>query len=125
MFLKHEYHLLNVQYRMHPSISYFPNKEFYESRISDAPTVKERSYRKQFLHGSIYGPYSFVNVPYGKEEFDQNHSSRNMVEVAVVCEVVASLFRGKLLLSFETPYRYQVFAWIPDQQVGKFLISDF
>lgn len=80
---------------MHPSISFFPNKEFYENQISDAPNVKDRSYEKQFLQGSMYGPYSFVNVAYGKEEFE-NHSSRNMVEVAVVSEVVTSLFKGKL-----------------------------
>lgn len=101
MLLKHEYHLLNFQYRMHPSISLFPNKEFYENKIYDAPNVEERSYRKQFLHGSIYGPYSFINVQYGKEEVDQNHSSRNMVEVAVVREIVTSLFKGNLLQSFE------------------------
>lgn len=69
--------------------------------ILDAPNVKERSYKRHFLKGNMYGPYSFVNVAHGIEEFE-NHSSRNMVEVAVVVEVVTSLFKGKLLPSFET-----------------------
>ncbi|KAF6174660.1 hypothetical protein GIB67_006312 [Kingdonia uniflora] len=87
-------HLLNIQYRMHPSISIFPNSEFYDKQISDAPNVKDSSYERNFLQGKIYGPYSFVNVPHGKEEFGDGHSLKNMVEVAVVSEIVASLYEG-------------------------------
>jgi senataxin len=47
--LGHQKHLLDVQYRMHPSISLFPNREFYDKQISDAPNVKERNYEKRFL----------------------------------------------------------------------------
>lgn len=125
--LKHEYHLLNIQYRMHPSISSFPNKEFYENQISDAPNVKDRSYEKQFLQGSMYGPYSFVNVAYGKEEFE-NHSSRNMVEVAVVSEVVTSLFKEsvskkqKVSVGVISPYKAQVIAI--QEKLGKIYNTD-
>ncbi|CBI22563.3 unnamed protein product, partial [Vitis vinifera] len=125
--LKHEYHLLNIQYRMHPSISFFPNKEFYENQISDAPNVKDRSYEKQFLQGSMYGPYSFVNVAYGKEEFE-NHSSRNMVEVAVVSEVVTSLFKEsvskkqKVSVGVISPYKAQVIAI--QEKLGKIYNTD-
>ncbi|WRX14404.1 DNA2/NAM7 helicase [Theobroma cacao] len=37
--LGHSKHLLNIQYRMHPSISCFPNASFYYNRILDAPCV--------------------------------------------------------------------------------------
>ena len=90
-------HLLNIQYRMHPSISLFPNQEFYDNKISDALNVKLRSYKRCFLQGDMYGSYSFINLTYGKEERGNSHSSRNMVEVAAVSEIVAKLFRGKLL----------------------------
>jgi superfamily I DNA and/or RNA helicase len=83
-----------MQYRMHPSISLFPNKEFYGGLIQDASTVKERNYQKLFLQGNMYGPYSFINVASGKEEFNNGGSKKNLVEVAVVSEVVASLFKG-------------------------------
>ncbi|GLT68637.1 hypothetical protein SLA2020_408480 [Shorea laevis] len=107
-------HLLNIQYRMHPSISLFPNREFYNNKIVDAPTVKDRSYVKHFLGGNMYGPYSFINVTCGKEQFDNGHSPKNMVEVAVVCEIVANLFKEftlkeqKLSVGVISPYNAQV-----------------
>lgn len=95
--LGHRKHLLNLQYRMHPSISLFPNQEFYNNKISDAPNVKERSYKRCFLQGDMYGSYSFINVAYGNEEQSNSHSTRNMVEVVAVSEIVAKLFKGMLL----------------------------
>ncbi|WRX13993.1 DNA2/NAM7 helicase-like, partial [Theobroma cacao] len=35
--LGHSKHLMNIQYRMHPSISCFPNARFYSNQILDAP----------------------------------------------------------------------------------------
>ncbi|CAL2229702.1 unnamed protein product [Prunus armeniaca] len=93
LLLGHERHLLNVQYRMHPSISSFPKREFYNNRILDGPNVKQGSYEKRFLSGKMYGCYSFIHVANGQEEFDCGHSRKNMVEVAVVCEIVAGLYR--------------------------------
>ncbi|KAF9624453.1 hypothetical protein IFM89_011461 [Coptis chinensis] len=89
-----EKHLLNIQYRMHPSISLFPNSEFYAKQISDAPNVKDERYKKNLLQGKMYGSYSFINVSFGKDEFDDGHSRRNMAEVAVVSEIVAKLYQG-------------------------------
>ncbi|KAK2979221.1 hypothetical protein RJ640_009619, partial [Escallonia rubra] len=112
--LGHERHLLNVQYRMHPSISLFPNKEFYDQNISDGPNVKERTYQRHLLKGNMYGSYSFINVSNGKEEFDNSHSTKNMVEVAVVAEIVAMLFKEsvakkqKLSVGCISPYKAQV-----------------
>lgn len=92
----HEKHLLNVQYRMHPSISLFPKKEFYDNRILDGPNVNAVSYEKCFLEGRMFGSYSFINIADGKEEFYRGHSSRNMVEVAVVYHIVLGLYKGWL-----------------------------
>lgn len=86
---------------MHPSISLFPNFEFYEGDIIDAPKVKEATYNRRFLHENMYGPFSFINVASTVpelEEFSKNHSSKNMVEVAVVSQIIASLFQGMVLL---------------------------
>jgi senataxin len=92
--LEHKKHLLNTQYRMHPSISLFPNKEFYDRRIQDSSIVKKRNYQKQFLQGKMYGPYSFINVAAGKEQSNYGRSKKNLVEAAVVSTIVASLFKG-------------------------------
>lgn len=95
--LGHPKHLLNVQYRMHPAISRFPNREFYGKQILDGPNVKERTYEKRFLNGNMYGPFSFINVTHWKEDQDNGFSRKNMLEVAVVAEIVASLFKGTYL----------------------------
>lgn len=90
-----------MQYRMHPSISSFPNAKFYNKKIVDGPNVKDPNYTRHYLSGRMYGSYSFINVAIGKEVFDR-HSPKNMVEVAVVLQLVRSLFEGILFIPLNT-----------------------
>jgi senataxin len=93
--LGHPNHFLNIQYRMHPAISCFPNSCFYLNQILDAPNVIAKNYRKQYLPGQMFGPYSFINIIGGTEEFDDaGRSRKNMVEVAVVMKIIRNCFRG-------------------------------
>jgi hypothetical protein len=93
--LGHSKHLLNIQYRMHPSISFFPNSKFYHKQILDSPNVKRRGHKKHYLSGPMFGPYSFINVVGGREEKDDvGRSRRNMVEVAVVMKIMLNLYKG-------------------------------
>ncbi|PIN12997.1 RNA helicase [Handroanthus impetiginosus] len=115
--LGHSKHLLNLQYRMHPSISRFPNSNFYHNQILDAPNVQSESYKRQYLEGTMFGPYSFINIHGGKEELDDvEHSRRNLVEVAVVVKLVQKLFKAwngskeKLSIGLVSPYAAQVVA---------------
>ncbi|WVZ86864.1 hypothetical protein U9M48_033583 [Paspalum notatum var. saurae] len=110
--LGHEKHLLNVQYRMHPSISSFPNISFYDGKISDAPSVMQREHQKQYLSGSLFGPYSFVNIEEGREKFDElGHSRKNLVEVVVIEEILHNLRKGmKVTIGVICPYTAQVLA---------------
>ncbi|PWA76709.1 Reverse transcriptase, RNA-dependent DNA polymerase [Artemisia annua] len=108
-------HLLNVQYRMHPSISVFPNRMFYHNQIQDAPNVLSISHEKTYLSGPMFGSYSFINVVVGREEKDDNgRSRRNMVEVAIVLKIVQNLYKAwkdsKLTLTIGviSPYVAQV-----------------
>ncbi|XP_039773664.1 uncharacterized protein LOC120641559 isoform X4 [Panicum virgatum] len=90
--LGHEKHLLNMQYRMHPSISIFPNLSFYGGKISDAPNVREGEHEKKYLPDSMFGPYSFVNIEEGREEFDDlGRSRKNLIEVVVIEEILRNL----------------------------------
>lgn len=81
---------------MHPSISLFPNKEFYGRQIKDGPNVKAQSYQKRFLDGQMYGPYSFIDISYGKEQLNDKYSSKNVVEVYVIAEIIANLHKSML-----------------------------
>ncbi|XP_052204545.1 uncharacterized protein LOC127809631 isoform X2 [Diospyros lotus] len=113
----HSKHLLNIQYRMHPSISLFPNAKFYLNQIMDAPHVQSKSYEKQYLPGPMFGPYSFINVIGGREEVDDDgRSRRNMVEVAIVVKIVQHLYTAwrisgnTLSIGVVSPYAAQVVA---------------
>nr|GMC52179.1 hypothetical protein DM860_005746 [Ipomoea batatas]GMC52180.1 hypothetical protein DM860_005746 [Ipomoea batatas]GME21247.1 hypothetical protein DM860_005746 [Ipomoea batatas]GME21248.1 hypothetical protein DM860_005746 [Ipomoea batatas] len=92
--LGHSKLLLNVQYRMHPAIGHFPNLSFYHMQVLDAPNVRSKAYERQYLQGNMFGPYSFISVPSGKEESDDfGHSKRNMVEVALVIKILQNLYK--------------------------------
>ncbi|KAL7104166.1 hypothetical protein ACP275_08G227200 [Erythranthe tilingii] len=85
-------------------------------RISDGPNVKERAYGKRFLEEKIYGSFSFINITNGKEEFDNRHSRRNIVEVSAVAEIVAKLYKEcmkskkRVRVGCISPYKAQVVA---------------
>ncbi|KAF8052886.1 hypothetical protein N665_1494s0001 [Sinapis alba] len=114
--LKHKKYLLNIQYRMHRSISIFPNREFYGMQIQDAPTVKQRNYTKQYLPGKMYGPYSFINIANGEEQYGEGRSLKNNVEVAVVSDIIANLLqvsertKTRISVGVISPYKAQVLA---------------
>ncbi|KAG7986340.1 hypothetical protein I3843_03G074500 [Carya illinoinensis] len=109
-------HLIDVQYRMHPSISLFPNREFYDNQISDGPTVQQSCYEKRFFQGNMYGSYAFISIAQGKEEHGGGFSYKNMVEAAVVSEIVSNLFKqyvhtkNEVSIGVISPYKAQVHA---------------
>ncbi|GAB2286430.1 hypothetical protein Dimus_020837, partial [Dionaea muscipula] len=121
--LGHKKHLLNVQYRMHPSISHFPNKEFYGSQILDGRNVKESSYNRRFLPETMFGSYSFINISKGEDDFYKGHSPRNLAEVAVIADILNRLHkesvvsRQKISVGVISPYKGQVFAI--EEKLGK------
>ncbi|KAK3421368.1 hypothetical protein EUGRSUZ_G02020 [Eucalyptus grandis] len=109
--------LLNIQYRMHPSISLFPTSKFYQNQILDGPNVKSKSYRKSHLPWPMFGPYSFINIPDGQEQIgDDGCSLRNPVEVEVISRIVRNLYRAwdgseeHLTVGVISPYAAQVAA---------------
>ncbi|CAH8339053.1 unnamed protein product [Eruca vesicaria subsp. sativa] len=116
VFLGQKKQLLDMQYRMHPCISIFPNREFYGMKILDAPSVRVRSYEKKFLPEKMYAPYSFINIARGREKFGDGHSLINLVEVSVVSEIVSKLYsvsrkaRRPISVGVISPYKAQVFA---------------
>ncbi|KAK2635965.1 hypothetical protein Ddye_030757 [Dipteronia dyeriana] len=128
--LGHPKHLLSIQYRMHPSISFFPNLQFYQNQILDGPNVKSKSYEKHYLPGPMFGTYSFINILGGREEFDDaGHSRKNMVEVAVVLKILLKLYKAwigsnkMLSIGVVSPYSAQVLA-IKNRLEDKYESSD-
>ena len=80
---------------MHPEISRFPVSKFYGGEIHDGPNVISKSYKRHFLRGNMFGPYSFINVHGGRETTEEHgSSSKNTIEIAVVSLIVERLFQG-------------------------------
>jgi superfamily I DNA and/or RNA helicase len=80
---------------MHPSISLFPNLNFYNKQILDSPNVKRKCHEKHYLSWPMFGPYSFINIAGGREEKDEvGRSWRNMVEAVVVMKILLKLYKG-------------------------------
>ncbi|KAM6546583.1 hypothetical protein CsatB_027319 [Cannabis sativa] len=104
-------HLLNRQYRMHRSISAFPNSKFYNDKIINEDRVE----RQDYLSGPMFGPYSFINVTVGREEKeDDGQRQKNMIQVAVILKILQKLFKAwvetkeKLNIGVVCPYTAQI-----------------
>jgi superfamily I DNA and/or RNA helicase len=92
--LQHGYrHMLNIQYRMKPTISHFPNSQFYEGKVKDGPNVMSPAYGNSLHNAAAFGPYAFLDCRHGVE-VDQQKSWKNPKEVEVVRTLVTALGKG-------------------------------
>ena len=105
-------HLLDTQYRMHPEISFFPSRAFYDGKLLNGPQMV--SLRTQPWHQSaILGPYRFFDVQ-GIHRTVSGHSLVNFGEVEVALKLFDRLvtdckgydFRNKI--GIITPYKSQL-----------------
>ncbi|KAI3913131.1 hypothetical protein MKW98_007147 [Papaver atlanticum] len=92
--------LLNMQYRMHPEISSFPNRKFYKDQIIDAPSVLLENSQHNYLPGPMFD--------------EAGHGMKNMVEVAVVVAILRNLYKAwegsmrSLTIGIISPYAAQI-----------------
>jgi len=104
-----KYCFLDIQFRMHPQISEFPNRRFYDRMIGDAEELDgKRKIKAQNIDSDSH--MIFYDVPDGVEE-KVHHSYQNVKE----CEFVINILKSFSLLSnidpndigVITPYRAQ------------------
>ncbi|GAB0137064.1 hypothetical protein EsDP_00005347 [Epichloe bromicola] len=107
-------HLLDMQYRMHPEISQFPSKEFYEGQLQDGQDMFKL--RHQPWHNSaLLGPYRFFDVEGVQAKGRKGQSLVNTRELDVAMEMYDRFSReyrqcdltGKI--GIITPYKAQLF----------------
>lgn len=53
--------VLDTQYRMHPAIAVFPSREFYASKLLDAPGMAQRMAAPWHKFAGL-GPLAFYDV---------------------------------------------------------------
>lgn len=103
--------MLNVQYRMHPSISEFSNLIFYGNSIIDGVTDLQRKYygTKSFWP-DLTKPNFFYNVIGSEEQSATGKSYLNREEAKTVEIIVTSLLRANIKsidIGIITPYQGQ------------------
>lgn len=87
--------LLSVQYRMHPDISVFPNRYFYDGRLTDGPQLAVLNTRPWHQAREL-GPYRFFDIP-GQEQNQLRRygspgtSKLNELEAESVMSLIAHL----------------------------------
>ncbi|MCJ1476050.1 DEAD-box type RNA helicase [Lambiella insularis] len=75
-------HLLDTQYRMHPEISMFPSRTFYDARLLDGPgmaALRTRPWHKS----QLLSPYRFFDVQGTQQNAPSGHSLINVAEIEV------------------------------------------
>jgi len=102
---------LEVQYRMHPDISYYPRNCFYGGRLRDGITAEDRSMVGRKVASLFQGkPLLFVHIE-GKEDYYNNTTSRwNRKEAETTISVLERLHSLDVPLSsigLVTPYEGQ------------------
>jgi hypothetical protein len=102
-------HMLQTQYRMHPTISAFPNQHFYRGLLQDADEIQRKwdphtSERKGSLYhnrmhqhpSKCFGPLTFFAADWGKESRESSEMSvKNTDEaiiIAEICDVLVKQF---------------------------------
>jgi len=88
---QHKVNLLQVQYRMHPSISSFPSEHFYEGCVGNAldEIEFEKKYHAPWSRLPCFAPVAFFDV---KGEHQESHSSLvNEAEADFVIQFFATL----------------------------------
>lgn len=105
-------HLLDTQYRMHPEISSFPSRQFYDGKLVDGSGL-ENLRRKPWHSSQLLGPYRFFDVK-GVSSRGGAHSLVNHDEIRVALQLYERLridypsydIRGKV--GIITPYKGQL-----------------
>ncbi|KAA8908494.1 hypothetical protein TRICI_004769 [Trichomonascus ciferrii] len=83
-------HMLNMQFRMHPAISKFPSKEFYQGKLLDGPRMAELTARP--WHSKLFPPYKFFDVRGGQhKQAKETRSLFNRREAEIALEIFSNL----------------------------------
>jgi len=102
---------LQVQYRMHPTLSEFPSNNFYEGTLQNGVTVNERQLTGIDFPWPVPNRPMFFYVQMGQEEISASGTSYlNRTEAANVEKIVTTFLRSGVIpsqIGVITPYEGQ------------------
>ncbi|XP_078446418.1 RNA helicase [Wolffia australiana] len=102
---------LQVQYRMHPSLSEFPSNSFYEGTLQNGVTINERQSTGIDFPWPVPNRPMFFYVQMGQEEISASGTSYlNRTEAANVEKIVTTFLKSGVVpsqIGVVTPYEGQ------------------
>ena len=111
----HPQFTITIQYRMHPHISFFPSRYFYNGQLEDCASIKAGSHHVPWLHRDPrFPPYAVYNIPSSRESRQRDSQSCcNHTEAQICMTLVLTLLRThpeacQLSIGIITPYRDQL-----------------
>lgn len=105
-------YMLRTQYRMHPEISAFPSKQFYDGKLKTHDSMKDRAvpdHLKPFEKVMNGRRLLFIDLPKSKQQTDRNLSKYNNLEAATtvgLTELLKDALKHKSV-GVVTPYKSQ------------------
>lgn len=104
--------MLEIQYRMHPTIAHFPSKTFYGGKLRNGVSTEDRQPPSGFDWPCSQKPVAFVNMPDRCLERSKSSSKFNDSEAEAVSRLIRDLLNGGDVscsqIGVVTPYRAQV-----------------
>ena len=107
------HYLLTKQYRMHEKIVEFPSKTFYENKIENGVSIKERTnkiFNNNFNWFNKNIPLLFIHVE-GEEKTCDGKSRLNEKEAEIVCYIIEKIIKNCKIktknIGIITPYTAQ------------------
>jgi hypothetical protein len=98
--------MLNIQYRMHPAISAWPSRRYYNGALRDGTSSRPQPADfPSWMH-----PCAFYNIDSSDEDNSQGSSFKNEVEASYLAAVVTKLRQhsANSTIGIITPYAAQV-----------------
>lgn len=108
-----EVYLLDTQYRMHPQISLFPSRTFYDGLLKDGQGMaglRERPWHRS----ALLAPYRFFDVAGQHQAAPKGHSLLNLAEIDVAMALYHRLisdfpnYDWTAKIGIITPYKSQL-----------------
>lgn len=104
--------MLNVQYRMHPSIALFPSCQFYDGKLTNGVSEDKRRAPTGFDWPNKNKPVVFLKTPDRAQENSKASSKLNDFEATQVYQVICDLLKAGDVsnegVGVITPYKAQL-----------------
>lgn len=85
------FHMLTMQYRMHPHIRQWPSKQFYNNQLIDGENIRTRVSPFPTLLSKAHQPYAFINT--SGQEGSAGNSYSNVNEAKLIVSFVEYLVK--------------------------------